>query len=114
MIAYAIRTTVENNNDFDQAFLSESTPISTAPAQGLFLDMSFYDTYNERKERTNSLVPDLDWTNEESESFQRWKDMKDCIVKHIMDEEHQSMNFVKFSCEQQRGFTHNNVEQQPK
>lgn len=97
MVAYAMQTTVKNNNDFDQAFLSESMPISTAPAQGLFLDMSFYDTYNERKEKTKSLMPNLDWTNEESESFRRWKDMKDRIVEHIMDEEHKNGNFVKFS-----------------
>ena len=67
--------------------------ISIAPAQGLFLDMSFFGAYNEKKK------PDqpLDWTSEESPAVQRWRRFKeDRIMTHIMAEETKQHNFLRY------------------
>lgn len=67
--------------------------ISIAPAQGLFLDMSFFGTYNEKKK------PDqpLDWSSEESPAVMRWKRFKDGrIMTHIMAEETKQHNFLRY------------------
>jgi tRNA pseudouridine38-40 synthase len=79
--------------------------ISTAPAQGLYLDMSFYTNYNKKKNQSNSDLPDLDWTNEESDAFKRWKEFRNGVVmKHVAAEEVREGNFCKYLFLQEYGF----------
>lgn len=78
--------------------------IATAPAQGLYLDMSFYGGYNRRKQMNADLL-DLDWTNEESDEFKRWKEFRNGVVmKHVVDEEAREGNFVRHLFVQEFGF----------
>jgi tRNA pseudouridine38-40 synthase len=63
------------------------------PAEGLFLDMSFFGSYNEKKK------PDqpLDWTSDESPAVKRWRRFKeDRIMTHIMAEETKQHNFLRY------------------
>lgn len=72
--------------------------LPTAPAEGLFLDMSVYDGYNERKNRTSDLAEDLDWINEEgSPVMQKWRTFKESVVQQkIVDQEAEEGNFIKY------------------
>lgn len=78
----------------EQSFSERYMNINVAPAQGLFLDMSFYDRFNNR---LNASDP-LDWhTNDQSEPVQRWKDFKENVIQpHIMDEEEYQGNFISY------------------
>ena len=81
---------------------SSDIRISPAPAQGLYLDMSFYTGYNKRSKQSNPDLPDLDWTQEDSEEFKMWKEFRNGIVmKHVVEEEAREGNFIKhlFVCE---------------
>ncbi|KAL7557291.1 hypothetical protein ACA910_016252 [Epithemia clementina (nom. ined.)] len=72
-------------------------PINHAPAEGLFKDMSFYRYYNQRKQETNPTLPDLDWTNEDSDAYQRWKTFRnEVVMKHIVEQEQKEANFLLF------------------
>jgi tRNA pseudouridine(38-40) synthase len=78
--------------------------IAPAPAQGLYLDMSFYTGYNRRKQ-SNPDLPDLDWTQEDSPEFTRWHDFRNNIVmKHVVEEEAREGNFIQHLFRQQYGF----------
>ena len=70
-----------------------------APAQGLFLDMSVYDFYNDRKDKRSNDVDVLDWINNpESPAMVRWKKFKDeRVLKTIFDEEMDDGSFVTYS-----------------
>jgi tRNA pseudouridine38-40 synthase len=72
--------------------------LPVAPAQGLFLDMSVYDHYNERKNKCSTDVEDLDWINQPNGPvMQRWKQFKDdVLLKKIVEEEAQDGNFIKY------------------
>ena len=75
---------------------SSDIRISPAPAQGLYLDMSFYYGYNRRSQQTNPDLIDLDWTKEGSEEFKMWKEFRNGVVmKHVVEEEAREGNFVK-------------------
>ena len=82
--------------------------INTAPAQGLFLDMSYFDNFNKRK---NAGDP-LDWhSNESYPASLRWKKFKeDKIMGHIMDEEELQGNFVGYIYQQEHHISLNNYE----
>lgn len=71
-----------------------------APAQGLFLDMSVYDFYNDRKDKRSNAADahDLDWINNpESPAMLRWKKFKDeRVLTTIFDEEKDDGNFVTY------------------
>jgi len=69
-----------------------------APPQGLFLDMSVYDAYNNRKDQGSSEVESLDWIHQEqSPAMQRWKKFKEEVtLKHIIEEEAKEGNFVEY------------------
>ena len=68
-------------------------PTGLAPAQGLFLEMSFYDAYNHRKQ----ILDELNWTKEGTDACRRWKAFrKDVIMKHVMQEEQDEGHFVRF------------------
>jgi tRNA pseudouridine(38-40) synthase len=69
--------------------------INNAPAQGLFLEMSFYTAYNNRKQQ-NTDLEDLDWHVEDSPAWKRWKEFRNnTLLKHIAAEEEREGNFVK-------------------
>eukprot|EP00551_Chaetoceros_affinis_P017474 CAMPEP_0203687904 /NCGR_PEP_ID=MMETSP0091-20130426/805_1 /ASSEMBLY_ACC=CAM_ASM_001089 /TAXON_ID=426623 /ORGANISM="Chaetoceros affinis, Strain CCMP159" /LENGTH=130 /DNA_ID=CAMNT_0050557337 /DNA_START=238 /DNA_END=627 /DNA_ORIENTATION=- len=91
-------TTAEDKNDIDvmeESFSPQYMTINVAPAQGLFLDMSFFDNYNKRALGKGEA---LDWHSEpESEAVIRWKNFKEQkVMKHVMAEEAQQHNFIKY------------------
>mmetsp|Transcript_22849 Transcript_22849/g.54131 ORF Transcript_22849/g.54131 Transcript_22849/m.54131 type:complete len:714 (-) Transcript_22849:57-2198(-) len=70
--------------------------INTAPAEGLFLEMSLYGGYNRHKDKQNAgRLPDLDWTKAGAAN-DRWSAMRDVIRKHIIQEEAQLGSFVHY------------------
>lgn len=69
--------------------------INLAPPQGLFLEMSYYGGYNRRKGSQNTELPDLNWTVE-GPSLDRWEAFRSTIRRHIVEEEEQEGNFVKY------------------
>jgi hypothetical protein len=72
--------------------------LPVAPAQGLFLDMSVYEGYNLKKQRTvPDLKVELDWINEaDSPAMQRWKEFKEEVVQEkIVEEEAEEGNFIR-------------------
>lgn len=84
---------------------SSDIRISPAPAQGLYLDMSFYNGYNRRSQQSNPDLPDLDWTQEDSEEFKLWKEFRNGVVmKHVVEEEAREGNFIKHLFVQEFGF----------
>ena len=79
----------------DQALSkTEQMRVHVAPAQGLFLEMSYFTGYNRRKQK-NPDLPDLDW-NREGPANQRWSVMRDMIRKHIVEEELNEGNFIQY------------------
>lgn len=72
--------------------------VNVAPAQGLFLDMSYYETYNRR----NPTHDRIDWQQEQvggggNGGMERWKEFKEgTVIGHIMEEEEREGNFVKY------------------
>ena len=80
-----------------RAFMKDDAiRIGLAPAQGLYLDMSYYCGYNRRK-RQNPELEELDWTRKDSPVYRRWKDFRNgTIMTHVVSEEEREGNFVKF------------------
>lgn len=75
--------------------------LGLAPAQGLFLDMSFFGQYNKIKR------PDepLSWATTETPAVKRWRKFKEeRIIKHIMKEEERDGNFLKYLYRQEYHF----------
>ena len=71
--------------------------VGVAPAQGLYMDMSYYNNYNEKKGQDNPDVPDIDWHFPDSEANKRWKEFRNgTIMPHIVSEEERDGNFIKF------------------
>ncbi len=91
-----------------KSFEDQYMKIKTAPAQGLFLDMSYYEHFNKRK---NAGDP-LDWhSDEKSPASLRWKQFKEeKVMSHIMDEEQLQGNFVEYIYTQERHVTLNRYE----
>eukprot|EP00548_Thalassiothrix_antarctica_P003079 CAMPEP_0194148202 /NCGR_PEP_ID=MMETSP0152-20130528/30766_1 /TAXON_ID=1049557 /ORGANISM="Thalassiothrix antarctica, Strain L6-D1" /LENGTH=537 /DNA_ID=CAMNT_0038849567 /DNA_START=239 /DNA_END=1852 /DNA_ORIENTATION=+ len=92
-----------------EAALSRHNPIRMilpiAPAEGLFLDMSVYSHYNERKNRgsaSKDLIEDLDWINQPSSKvMKKWKDFKESVVQQkIIDQEAEEGNFIIYRYQQ--------------
>mmetsp|Transcript_13146 Transcript_13146/g.18604 ORF Transcript_13146/g.18604 Transcript_13146/m.18604 type:complete len:606 (-) Transcript_13146:48-1865(-) len=68
--------------------------LSIAPAQGLFLDMSIFQGYNNSKKGDP-----LDWEDSTSDApaVKRWKDFKENVVMpHVVKEEATDGNFIKY------------------
>ena len=68
--------------------------IDIAPAQGLFLEMSYFDFYNLR-----SSVGKLDWSSADAdpEAVARWKLFKEQkVLPQIMKEEGMDYNFIQY------------------
>lgn len=79
----------------------EDFRLNTAPAQGLFLEMSFYNGYNRRKLQ-NAELDDLDWDRKSLPVYQRWKNFRNgMIMNRIVEEEEKEGNFVKHIFEQE-------------
>ena len=71
--------------------------VSLAPAQGLYMEMSYYNGYNNRKPSDLTDVPDISWHVEGTEVNERWKEFRNgTIMPHIVSEEKKEGNFIKF------------------
>lgn len=73
---------------------TENIRIAVAPAQGLFLEMSYFVNYNRHKQQNQELA-DLDWTVE-GPARDRWEAFRKIIRQHIVDEEDQQGNFIQY------------------
>jgi tRNA pseudouridine38-40 synthase len=99
IVSKDITTTNSNTNNNNAA----PVRIGMAPAQGLFLDMSYYKNYNEKVLRTknsgqtnNDAVGLLDWHLEHTVANQRWKEFRNTVItQHIAQEEIQYGNFLQ-------------------
>ena len=80
------------------SFSKDRIQTGVAPAQGLFLDMSFFDAYN--KNRLPEGVDPIKWhENEDGKNLAatRIQEFKEKVVmKHIMKEEFEERNFIKY------------------
>jgi tRNA pseudouridine38-40 synthase len=72
----------------------EKVRTAVAPAQGLFLEMSYFVNYNRHKQQNQDLA-DLDWTVE-GPARDRWEAFRKTIRQHIVDEEDQQGNFIQY------------------
>jgi len=82
------------NDIIQDSFLKKKMQIDVAPAQGLFLEMSYFDFYNLR-----GNVSKLDWSTADAdpEAVARWKQFKEQkILPQIMKEEGLDYNFIKY------------------
>jgi tRNA pseudouridine38-40 synthase len=75
--------------------------IGVAPAQGLYLDMSFYASYNRRKNEhaaaAEIVPPDLEWSQSGTAAHERWRAFRDdVIMKHVIEEEAVQGNFIQY------------------
>lgn len=82
-----------------ESFSKNKMQIDIAPAQGLFLEMSYFDYYNQRSGTGKSSI--LDWSSSsataDSEAVARWKHFKEhLIMPHIMKEEGVDYNFINY------------------
>jgi tRNA pseudouridine(38-40) synthase len=82
----------------------EVVRIGIAPAQGLFLEMSYFGGYNRRKVQNQDL-PNLDWSVD-GPAKDRWQAMRNKIRQHIVEEEMQQGNFIQYMYTQEVFFEH--------
>ncbi|CAB9500430.1 pseudouridine(27/28) synthase [Seminavis robusta] len=67
-----------------------------APAQGLFLEMSFYDNYNKKIENQPDMEK-LDWSVEGTVPYERWKEFRNqVLMEHVVNEENKEGNFIQY------------------
>lgn len=79
---------------------TEVVCVSLAPAQGLFLEMSYFGGYNRRKGSQNADVPDLDFL-QEGPAHGRWEACRTKIRGHIVEEELAQGNFLQYLYQQE-------------
>jgi tRNA pseudouridine38-40 synthase len=100
-------------NDYIQTAFSSSSlvPVPIAPATGLFLEQSWYEGYNNRKNQAANLnntnmveVPDLDWSRP-GPVLERWQECVASLQKHIIHEEQEQGNFWQYLFVQERVFS---------
>lgn len=72
----------------------ERVRVGIAPAQGLFLEMSFFGGYNRRKAQ-NADLPNLDWSKD-GPAKERWKAFRHKIRQHVVEEEKEQGNFIQY------------------
>jgi len=73
-----------------------SIALHVAPAQGLFLEMSYYDGYNRRKSsQKNHDLSNLNWTVD-GPAKDRWIKSRDVVRSHIVEEENNQSNFIQY------------------
>jgi tRNA pseudouridine38-40 synthase len=87
--------------DFVDKALSETEAmvVNVAPAQGLFLEMSYFEGYNRRKGQNKELI-DLDWSKD-GPANQRWAAFRDVVRQHIVQEEKDQGNFLQYMYQQE-------------
>ena len=73
--------------------------VSLAPAQGLFLEVSYFDGYNRRKATQNPELPDVDFLNDGGRG--RWEAFRNNIREHIAKEEIEDGNFLHYLYQQE-------------
>mmetsp|Transcript_16419 Transcript_16419/g.41166 ORF Transcript_16419/g.41166 Transcript_16419/m.41166 type:complete len:565 (-) Transcript_16419:68-1762(-) len=74
----------------------KSIALHVAPAQGLFLEMSYFGGYNRRKStQKNHDLLDIDWTKD-GPARDRWSAFRDSIRSHICQEDKHQLNFVQY------------------
>ena len=86
----------------------EEMRVALAPAQGLFLELSYFDGYNRRKSQPHQKKnrkqqqqaggeepPDLDWSVD-GPARARWMNFRDKIRQHIVEEEEEQGNFLQY------------------
>jgi tRNA pseudouridine38-40 synthase len=81
-----------------ESFRDRLMRVNIAPAQGLFLEMSYYEFFNERQ-NPNQNAEDLDWSSEDADpnAVARWRNFKEHrIMPRIMQEEGSTFNFVNY------------------
>lgn len=119
------QSTINNNNYDGVKFIQNAlkkdnnTRLSQAPAQGLFLEMSYYDHYNRKIIQTNpELKTFTNWwsstnnndnssNNDHDEVYQRWNDFRhNVIMKHINQEEYKEGNFITYLYNQEYVFNY--------
>jgi hypothetical protein len=74
--------------------------VSLAPAQGLFLELSYFDGYNRRKGSQNADLPNVDFLNDEGRRS-RWETFRSKIREHIAEEETREGNFLYYLYQQE-------------
>lgn len=75
---------------------TEAIALHVAPAQGLFLEMSYFGGYNRRKgTQKNHDLLDIDWTKD-GPAKDRWSAFRDAVRSHICQEDKSQLNFVQF------------------
>jgi len=92
-VAFDVTRGAITNDKMLQLFSDDKLKTSIAPAQGLFLDMSFFERYSEK----NPHITALDWHNNETDAKARWADFKEeFIIQHMLEEESKEFNFLKY------------------
>lgn len=83
-----------NMDVMEKSFTDCDMNISTAPAQGLFLDMSYYENFNRRAQAGDPL----DWHSDpNAPATVRWKQFKESkVMGCVMEEEELQGNFIKY------------------
>ena len=75
---------------------TQSMALHVAPAQGLFLEMSYFGGYNRRKgQQPNHDLTDIDWT-QDGPAKDRWSAFRDEVRSHICREDKNQLNFVQY------------------
>jgi tRNA pseudouridine38-40 synthase len=84
---------------------ADSVRVPTAPAQGLFLHMSVYETYNHRKNMSqNHEIQDIPWGREsETPAQERYMAFRDRLLDHIGKQELEEANFLQYLYKQYCG-----------
>lgn len=86
----------------DRALSKETTMnVHVAPAQGLFLEMSYFGGYNRRKGQSHNDLSDLDWTVA-GPANDRWAAFRNVVRDHIVQEEKDHGNFIQYMYVQER------------
>ncbi|GMH91589.1 hypothetical protein TrST_g4260 [Triparma strigata] len=86
-----------------QSFNDGAMKLSIAPSQGLFLDMSYFDLACGRE---NFAHDKLEWGENGTDATKRWSDFKrEKIVNHILAEEANERNFLKYMYHQEFFFS---------
>ena len=75
--------------------MKQMVRVNVAPAQGLFLEMSYFENYNRRKQKQNKELPDINWTKDGAVKV-RWEAFRSRIWEHIVQEEEEQGNFVQY------------------
>lgn len=94
---------VLSEEQMTQSFNDGTMKLSIAPSQGLFLDMSYFDLACSRE---NFAHDKLEWGENGSDATKRWEEFKrEKIVNHILAEEANERNFLKYMYHQENFFT---------